>query len=141
MIPFHYSFVVNDLDRARWFYHDVLGCELGRTSDTWIDFDFFGHQLSAHCVKDFRPQHAYGNVDKKDVPVPHFGAILSSKDFQRVLEALKNANIEIYSPPEERFQGTSYAQNKFFLADPSGNFLEFKHFPDPTGVFAQAHVS
>lgn len=136
MVPFHLAFPVSDLAATRHFYESTLGCSVGRTSDRWIDFDFFGHQLSAHLT-DERPADPMTNpVDGKAVPVRHFGAILNMEDWKRLAERLKEAGIDFVIEPYVRFKGEPGEQATMFFLDPSGNALEFKAFPDSSKVFA-----
>jgi extradiol dioxygenase family protein len=136
MVPFHLAFPISDLAATRQFYESTLGCSVGRTSDRWIDFDFFGHQLSAHLT-DERPADPMTNpVDGKAVPVRHFGAILNMKDWKRLAERLKKAGIDFVIEPYVRFEGEPGEQATMFFLDPSGNALEFKAFPDPSKIFA-----
>ena len=134
--PFHIAFPVDDLNEARRFYRDVLGCAEGRSSDRWVDFDLFGHQVVAQLV-DERPRDAGVNrVDGHDVPVPHFGVVLSMENWQTLAERLRDAGIEFVMAPTVRFEGQPGEQATMFFRDPAGNALEFKAFADPAQIFA-----
>lgn len=132
---FHLAFPVHDLDAARRFYLDVLGCSQGRSSDTWIDFNLYGHQIVAHLSDVARPR-ASSPVDDHDVPVPHFGVILSMKQWQVLAERIRRAGVAFVIEPYIRFQGQAGEQATMFFLDPSGNALEFKAFADMRQIFA-----
>lgn len=135
--PFHLAFPVSDLAASLSFYRDLLGCPTGRTSERWIDFDFFGNQITAHLDTGQRNPVACSNpVDSKQIPVPHFGAILDWETFHRLAERLQGTGTGFIHEPMIRFAGQVGEQATMFLADPSGNVLEFKSFKDPTRVFA-----
>jgi uncharacterized protein len=134
---FHLAFPVNDLAKARSFYTGLLGCPEGRSSDDWVDFDFFGHQIVAHLSPDDAGHKAHNLVDGEEVPVRHFGAILGM-DAWRVLAArLKDAHARFIIEPDIRFEGEVGEQATFFVLDPSGNALEFKAFADDSRIFAK----
>ncbi len=133
--PMHYSFTVKDLASTRYFYMELLGCKEGRSTETWVDFDFFGNQLSAHISKKTGQLEYCGLVDGVTVPLPHFGAIVEHKDFQRIQETLLEAKVQFIIPPSLRFQGKPGEQYIMFFLDPSGNALEIKSFPDESNVF------
>ncbi len=135
---FHLALPVRNLSDTRAFYIGVLGCREGRASSTWVDFDFFGHQLSAHLVPT--PQHtAYHNpVDGKDVPVPHFGVILGWGEWQKLAKRLETDEIGFVIAPCTRFRGQAGEQATLFLRDPSGNTIEFKAFRNDAEVFSAA---
>ena len=136
MRPFHLAFPVDDLDAARRFYGDTLGCREGRSSDSWIDFDLYGHQIVAHHVP--RSGDAGSNpVDGHDVPVPHFGVVLAMADWQALAARLETAGTRFGIAPHIRFQGQAGEQATMFFRDPSGNALEFKAFADDTMLFAK----
>lgn len=135
MTPFHYAFLVTDLDSTRRFYVDVLGCAPGRSSETWVDFDFFGHQLSAHLGRPLRDPANVGLVDGKEVPMPHFGAILDWEAFHALAARLQTAGVAFVLEPQVRFIGRPGEQATMFLFDPSGNALEFKAFRHPRALF------
>ena len=134
--PFHLAFPVDDLARARAFYGDVLGCREGRSSDEWIDFDFFGHQIVAHLAPGTpRPHH--NPVDGHDVSVPHFGVVLDWDTFPILAERVRQAGIEFVIEPYLRFEGQPGEQMTMFFHDFNGNALEFKAFRDPAQLFAR----
>jgi len=134
--PFHLAFPVADLEATRRFYVERLGCQQGRESDSWIDFDFFGHQISAHLKPEECRGGAQGQVDGEAVPLRHFGAILDWDAFHALAERLKAAGTAFIIAPHVRFQGQPGEQATMFLADPSGNALEFKAFQDERQIFA-----
>jgi len=133
--PFHYSFFVRDLDATRRFYGEILGCAEGRSTATWVDFDFFGHQISAHTTGRVVPTEAKGEVDGIAVPMPHFGAILGWDEFEGLAGRLRAADVGFVLEPRVRFAGQPSEQATMFLLDPSGNALEFKSFRHPEHVF------
>lgn len=135
MTPFHYAFLVTELETTRRFYVDVLGCAPGRSSETWVDFDFFGHQLSAHLGRPLRDPANVGLVDGKEVPMPHFGAILGWEEFHALAARLQTAGVDFVLEPQVRFIGRPGEQATMFLLDPSGNALEFKAFRHPRALF------
>jgi len=137
--PFHLAFPVADLETTRAFYRDVLGAKIGRSSETWVDFDLFGHQLSAHRRADAaeRAADATGQVDGHAVPIPHFGVVLSMEEFDALAERLsRRDDVDWIEKPMVRFRGEPGEQATLFLRDPSGNALEFKGFADMAAVFA-----
>lgn len=138
LTPFHIAFPVHDLDAARRFYGGVLGCPEGRSSDTWIDFDLFGHQIVAH-FKAAPAQDgagAYANpVDGHAVPVPHFGVVLTIPQWEELAERVQAAGIPFIIEPYIRFRGLPGEQATMFFLDPSGNALEFKAFADMGSLF------
>lgn len=137
--PFHLAVPVSNLEEARKFYRDTLGCEEGRSSDHWVDFNFFGHQFVIH-YKDLAEKDKSGSsnpVDGKDVPIPHFGVVLEWDTFQAFAEDLKNKNISFIIEPYIRFKGKVGEQATMFFKDPSGNALEFKAFKDMDQLFAK----
>jgi len=135
--PFHLAFPVDDLGAARRFYGDLLGCAEGRSADTWVDFDFYGHQLVAHLAPEHARQQHENAVDGDAVPVPHFGVILEVSDWQALADRLVRAGTRFIVEPHVRFQGEVGEQSTLFFLDPSGNALEFKAFADPGRVFAK----
>ncbi|MBA3322967.1 MAG: VOC family protein [Pyrinomonadaceae bacterium] len=136
-ILFHLAFPVRDLEEARKFYGELLGCPEGRSSDQWIDYDFYGHQIVAHLQKDAPPSPQGGNmVDEHHVPVPHFGVILPRDQWDELAGRLRRAGVQFIIEPYVRFAGQAGEQATMFLLDPSGNALEFKSFADPSQVFA-----
>jgi extradiol dioxygenase family protein len=132
---FHLAIPVDDLDAARAFYGDLLGLPQGRSAETWIDWNLFGHQIVTHRVPGSAGD-AHNPVDGHDVPVPHFGAILSVEDFHRLAERLRAGGVRFVIDPYVRFEGQPGEQWTMFLRDPSGNALEFKAFADDAQVFA-----
>lgn len=134
--PFHLAFPVTDLAATRSFYADLIGCEMGRSAERWIDFDFFGHQLSAHLVDNGLPEGPTNQVDGKNVPVQHFGAILDMDTWNALAERLRADGQEFIIEPYIRFKGEVGEQATMFLLDPSGNALEFKGFKDKSMIFA-----
>lgn len=135
--PFHLAFPVHDLAAARAFWGGVMGCAEGRSADDWIDFDFFGHQIVAHLVKD-RTVDAGGNpVDGHDVPVPHFGIVLEMADWQALADRLTAAGVRFEIEPHIRFEGEPGEQATMFFRDPSGNAIEMKAFEDLAQLFAR----
>lgn len=134
--PFHLAFPVHDLEQARAFYGGLLGCPEGRSSDHWIDFDFFGHQIVAHLSPSGRSADAATNhVDGHGVPVPHFGVVLDMGTWQTLADTARAANIEFVIEPYIRFKGQPGEQATMFFKDPSGNALEFKAFADRSKLF------
>lgn len=140
LTPFHIAFPVDDLAAARRFYGGVLGCPEGRSSPTWVDFDLFGHQIVAHLKpRGAGAASAYSNqVDKHDVPVPHFGVVLTMPDFNALAERVKGAGIDFVIEPHIRFAGEVGEQATMFFHDPAGNALEFKAFADFSRIFAKS---
>jgi uncharacterized protein len=135
MPPFHLAFPVHDLAAARAFYGALLGCPEGRSSDEWVDFDFFGHQIVAHLVPGAAPERGRNAVDGHDVPVPHFGAVLDMAAWQALAARLEAAGVEFAIPPAVRFRGEPGEQATMFFRDPSGNALEIKAMADPAKLF------
>jgi len=133
--PFHFAFFVTNLESTRRFYAGVLGCREGRSAATWVDFDFFGSQVSAHTGGAPAPTVNAGVVDGVHVPMPHFGAILSWDQFHEVAERLRAATVPFVIEPRLRFEGKPGEQATMFLLDPSGNALEFKSYRHPEHVF------
>lgn len=133
--PFHLAIPVRDIAEARAFYGDLLGCPEGRSSETWVDFNFFGHQLVVHLHHDSsnRSVETSSLVDDHDVPVPHFGAVLDLDSWARLSDKLKAANIRFVIEPHIRFKGQTGEQATMFFLDPSGNAIEFKAFQDIAG--------
>ncbi len=136
MRPFHLAFPVHDLAAARTFYGETLGCAEGRSSDHWIDFDLYGHQIVAHLSPDARPAGITNPVDGHDVPVPHFGVVLTMPDWEALADRLKAAGTRFGIEPHIRFKGQVGEQATMFFRDPSGNALEFKAFADDSQLFA-----
>jgi len=138
MRPFHIAFPVHDLAAARAFYGDLMGCPEGRSSDHWIDFDLYGHQIVAHLDAAGGPRDAIRNpVDGHDVPVPHFGVILDRADWDDLAARLTAAGTPFVIAPHVRFAGEVGEQATMFFLDPSGNALEFKSFASDDMIFAK----
>jgi len=140
LTPFHVAFPVDDLAAAREFYGTLMGCPEGRSADTWIDFDLFGHQIVAH----YKPRGAaagsgvhHNPVDGHDVPVPHFGVVLTIAQWEQLAERLKAAGVQFVIEPYVRFKGEAGEQATMFFLDPAGNALEFKAFADASKLFAR----
>ena len=135
--PFHIAFPVDDLDAARTFYGTTLGCPEGRSSAQWIDFSLFGHQIVAHLKPKAPGSDLHHNpVDGHDVPVPHFGVVLSMPEWHALAERLQAANTAFVIEPHIRFKGEVGEQATMFFLDPAGNALEFKAFEDLGQLFA-----
>ena len=134
---FHLAFPVHDLDEARAFYGDVLGCPEGRSAPEWIDFDFFGHQIVTHLTPPGPAWEGANKVDGEDLPLRHFGVILSPSQFKEISEKLRSRGVSFLIAPQTRFQGSLGEQLTMFVTDPSGNALEFKAFADDGMVFAK----
>ena len=134
---FHLAFPVHDLAAARSFYGDLLGCPEGRSSDEWVDFDFYGHQIVAHLAPEEAGHRQTNAVDGDAVPVRHFGVILSVSDWGALADKLVRAGIRFIVEPHVRFKGEVGEQSTMFFLDPSGNALEFKAFADFSQLFAK----
>jgi extradiol dioxygenase family protein len=134
--PFHLAFPVHDLAAARAFYGGTLGCPEGRSSDSWIDFDLFGHQIVAHLDPAAKAVAVENAVDGHDVPVPHFGVVLTMDAWQALADRVTAAGIAFGIEPHIRFVGQPGEQATMFFLDPSGNALEFKAFADDAQLFA-----
>jgi len=134
--PFHLAYHVTDLDEARAFYGGVLGAEEGRSTETWVDFDFFGHQLSLHLGTPFATTNT-GKVGDHMVPMPHLGLVLPLETWQQMADRLTEAGTEFVLPPSVRFEGEPGEQWTMFFRDPSGNPIEIKGFRDFAGLFAR----
>lgn len=132
---FHLAMPVDDLDAARKFYGEVLGLPQGRTSDRWIDWNLHGHQVVTHLAPE-RSRQVHNPVDGHDVPVPHFGLILTVDAFHTLADRLRTAGVTFVIDPYVRFEGETGEQWTMFLLDPAGNALEFKAFADDSQVFA-----
>lgn len=132
---FHFAFNVTDLDAARRFYGGVLGCTEGRSTDTWVDFDFFGHQISLHLGQPF-PTANTGHVGDKLVPMPHFGLILEQPAWQAMADRLSAAGTDFVLAPQLRFAGQPGEQWTMFFRDPFGNPIEVKGFASIEQVYA-----
>ena len=136
MRPFHLAFPVDNLERTREFYTKILGCKEGRSSDRWIDFDMYGHQVVAHLV-DSVDSVETNPVDGDDVPASHFGVILESEEWTQLSKKLQASNIEFIIEPHTRFRGEPGEQSTMFFLDPCGNALELKAFKSDEMIFAK----
>ena len=135
--PFHLAIPVNNIAKCKIFYKEILGCIEGRSSDNWVDFDLFGHQLVIHFQESNNKNLHTNPVDGKDVPIPHFGVILEWENFKRFSSKLKKKGLEFIIKPYIRFKGEPGEQATMFFKDPSGNALEFKSFKDSSQIFAK----
>ncbi len=137
--PFHIAFPVDDLQVARHFYGTVLGLPEGRSAEHWIDFDLFGHQIVAHYKPRAAKKDALHNnaVDGHDVPVPHFGVVLTQADWETLASRVRSAGVQFVIEPYTRFKGEVGEQSTMFFLDPAGNALEFKAFADLQQLFAK----
>lgn len=133
---FHLAFPVNDLEKTRYFYTQVLGCRVGRATEHWIDFNFHGHQISAHLRPDEVRAAQTNAVDGDSVPVRHFGLILDWDAWHTLAERLRDHGVRFLIDPHVRFRGETGEQATLFFQDPSGNALEFKSFKDMSRIFA-----
>ena len=134
--PFHLAFPVSNIKETKEWYIQVLGCSVGRESDRWIDFNFFGHQISAHLSEKL-DSITHNQVDSKQIPSRHFGIILTSLDWNTLVERLTDLKIEFKINPYTRFKGEKGEQSTLFIKDPSENFLEFKSFKNDKMIFAR----
>ncbi len=134
---FHLAFPVKDLESSREFYGEILGCEEGRSSSEWVDFNLFGHQIVAHLAPEAVGVKHKNEVDADHVPVPHFGIVLPTDEFEKLAERLRSKGVEFIIEPKTRFKGETGEQSTMFFLDPSGNALEFKSFADFSQVFAK----
>lgn len=135
--PFHVAFPVYNLEETRRFYSDVLGCKIGRSAERWIDFDLYSHQISAHLVDEHQKAIKTNPVDGKNVPVLHWGVILTMEQWDTLAERLKKHGIKFIIEPYIRFKGEVGEQATMFFLDPSGNALEFKAFKNDASIFAR----
>ena len=135
--PFHLAFPVTSLAKARRFYGDLLQCPEGRSSEHWVDFDLYGHQIVAHLAPEEAGHRSTSQVDGDAVPVRHFGVVLPMPEWQALAERLRAAGTQFVIEPHVRFQGEVGEQATMFLLDPCGNALEFKAFADPSRLFAK----
>ena len=136
-LSFHLAFPVADLESARAFYGGLLGCPEGRSASDWVDFDFFGHQISAHWMPSACIASGAHDVDGDDVPVRHFGLVLAWDDWTALRDRLRDRGVAFLIEPHVRFRGEVGEQATLFVLDPSGNAIEFKSFRDPARVFAR----
>ena len=134
MNPFHLAIPVNNIKTSTSFYQDILGCTKGRSSSEWVDFNFYGHQLVCHQVKDSKNKN-FNHVDGEEIPVPHFGIILNWNEFDELSKSLIDKNIEFIIKPTIRFAGKTGEQAIMFLKDPSDNAIEFKAFKNKEDIF------
>jgi len=134
---FHYAFKVKDLASTRDFYLGILGCQEGRSTDSWIDFDLYGNQLSAHVGTVEKELDYCGVVDGVSVPIPHFGCLLSPAQFSGLAKKFEAANVKFLVKPQVRYEGQSGQQQTMFVLDFSGNPLEFKSFREESEVFGK----
>lgn len=134
---FHLAFPVHDLKSARQFYTGILECEEGRSSECWIDFNLYGHQIVTHLAPESAGVMAENHVDADHVPVPHFGIVLPMEDWKALSVKLKGKGVKFIIEPKIRFEGEVGEQATMFFLDPSGNALEFKGFNDFSQVFAK----
>ncbi len=134
---FHYAFKVKDIESTRAFYVDILGCAEGRSTESWIDFDFFGNQLWAHVSVELSEPDYCGLVDGVQVPIPHFGCILKQDDFKRIQEKLLTAEVTFIVKPQQRYAGQVGEQVTMFVLDYSRNALEFKSFRNTNELFSE----
>ncbi|MEJ8472967.1 VOC family protein [Roseibium algae] len=132
---FHLAYHVTDLDEARAFYGDLLGCKEGRSTETWVDFNFFGHQISLHLGTPFKTENT-GKVGEHMVPMPHLGVVLDMPTWQKLADKLSAAGLDFVLTPTIRFKGEPGEQSTMFFRDPSGNPIEIKGFADTSGIFA-----
>ena len=135
LLPFHLAIPVHDLEKSRDFYKNILGCDEGRSSDHWVDFNLFGHQLVIHYKEKSKEKSKTNPVDGKDVPIPHFGVILEWNQFQNFSNQLIEKGITFIIDPYIRFKGLPGEQATMFFKDPCGNALEFKSFKDFNQIF------
>jgi extradiol dioxygenase family protein len=134
---FHLAFPVHDLHAARLFYGEVLGCREGRSSSEWVDFDFFGHQIVAHLSASAGACEGANEVDGEEVPVRHFGLIVTPSKFKEISDSLREKNVRFLIEPQVRFKGEPGEQFTMFFLDPSGNALEIKAFEREDAIFAR----
>lgn len=132
--PFHLAFPIREIESARTFYRDVLGCQIGRESDHWIDIDFFGNQISGHVTDVVEPRTTT-EVDGIDVPLRHLGALLDRQSWDTLRERISSHGVEFLIPPTVRYEGKPGEQATMFIQDPSGNGIEFKTFTNADEVF------
>jgi extradiol dioxygenase family protein len=137
MNVFHLAYTVNDLDSARSFYGELLGCQEGRSTETWVDFNFFGNQLSLHLGEVVKRSKTTSKVDDISVPIPHFGCVLDWDSFHDLADKLQSAGIQFIIEPTNRFEGMPGEQATMFFEDPFQNALEFKAYQNPSEVFSK----
>ena len=134
--PFHLAIPVNDIESTRHFYTEIIGCTVGREAERWIDFNFFGHQVSAHVKPEATEEMPTNPVDGESVPVRHFGLVLEWDVWHKLVDKLDGLSVRYLIKPTVRFRGQTGEQATFFIKDPSGNALEFKSFKDLSQLFA-----
>ena len=132
--PFHLAFPVNNINNAKKWYTEILGCTVGRESDNWIDFNLYGHQIVAHKSNNLN-MHETNEVDGDNIPVRHFGVILKINDWKKLVEKLDKCNTDYIVKPHKRFSDKKGEQYTLFIKDPSGNALEFKAFRNDNMIF------
>jgi len=138
LMPFHLAIPVDNLERARNFYKDILGCTEGRSDTQWVDFNFFGHQLVIHATGEAADkQNHFNRVDNHGVPIPHFGMVLAWSDWESLADKLKSKDIKFIIEPYIRFKGQAGEQATMFILDPCGNAIEFKSFKNIEKLFAK----
>ena len=137
MNVFHLAYTVTDLDSARRFYSELLGCQEGRSTDTWVDFNFFGNQLSLHVGEVVKRSKTTSKVDDISVPIPHFGCVLDWDSFHNLADKLKSTGIQFIIEPTIRFKGISGEQATMFFDDYSGNAIELKAYRNSSEVFSK----
>ena len=128
--PFHIAFPIKNIPETKEWYPKILGCSIGRESDSWVEFNFFGHQISGHLTINDSPSVSKNEVDSKQVPIRHFGVILTISNWKTLADKLIAMNIDFIINPYTRFKGKRGEQSTFLIKDPSNNFLEFKAFND-----------
>ncbi|SEE45714.1 hypothetical protein SAMN04487765_2654 [Tenacibaculum sp. MAR_2010_89] len=133
---FHLAFKVKDIESTIYFYHKILGCKIGRQTKKWVDFDFFGHQLSAHVSNNIIELDYCGIVDKIKVPIPHFGCIISNSEFSEIKLKLKKYNVKFIIDPQVRYKNKNEEQQTMFVLDLSNNPLEFKSFKNNDAIYS-----
>lgn len=137
LTPFHLAIPVKEIEETRTFYREIIGCEEGRSSEQWVDFNFFGHQLVIHIDTSKTQSDVRNKVDGHHVPVPHFGVVLSWDDWTKFSKRLKEKGVQFEIEPYIRFKGEVGEQGTMFFYDPSGNALEFKAFKDMGELFSK----
>ena len=135
--PFHLAFFVTSIPEARQFYGDLLQCQEGRSTESWIDFNFFGNQITCHLTDRIPEPENCGKVDGLAVPIPHFGALIPRVQFQQTADRLREAKTKFLIEPQTRYEGQKGEQLTLFIYDPFGNAIELKSFSDPSEIFAR----
>lgn len=139
--PFHLAIPTHDVEEARRFYGEVMGCPEGRSAKTWVDWNLFGHQVVTHLVPGYNAKAHHNAVDGDAVPVPHCGVVLTREQFDQLAARLKDKGVRFVIEPHLRFKGQPGEQWTMFFTDPSGNALEFKAMSHPENLFAKYFVS